>query len=377
MLILLSDYYNYDPVVAFNYSSYPIGRFSNEFGFHSMPSLQTWQQAISPRDLTFNSTTIVLRNHHNPPGGLNSTDEGNSLPGMGQMTLAAELWYPVPHKTNSVANFSAWCHTTQIFQADYYRSQIQFYRRGSGLRQRTLGSLYWQLEDIWQAPTWAGIEYDGRWKVLHYGAKDIYSNVIISPFFNTSTSELEIYVTSDLWESVSGTASATWYDWSGNRLAVSNGLNAAHFSVGALNTTLVYSGNTSSILSSYNPADIIMEMTVAATGHLPNNSTLQHFTHTNWFHATPLSSARLVDPGLTLNYNALAKSFTVRAKKGVAAWVWLDYPAGAVVTFDANGFWLRPGQPRTVGYTVKTDSTGGRWVKGVTVQSLWNNNLAT
>ena len=72
----------------------------------------------------------------------------------------------VPNKTDSVANFSAWCHTTQIFQADFYKSEIQFYRRGSGFPNRQLGSLYWQLEDIWQAPSWAGIEYDGKGALL-------------------------------------------------------------------------------------------------------------------------------------------------------------------------------------------------------------------
>jgi beta-mannosidase len=38
------------------------------------------------------------------------------------------------------------------------------------------------LEDIWQAPTWAGIEYGGRWMVLHYVAEDMYQNVIIAPY---------------------------------------------------------------------------------------------------------------------------------------------------------------------------------------------------
>ena len=144
-----------------------------------MPSLQTWQQAISPADLYFNSTTIQLRNHHYPPGGLNISNFPNTTKGMGEMTVAAQRWYPVcvkpnlikkaiakhtqvPNKADSVANFSAWCHTTQIFQADFYKSEIQFYRRGSGFPNRQLGSLYWQLEDIWQAPSWAGIEYDGK-----------------------------------------------------------------------------------------------------------------------------------------------------------------------------------------------------------------------
>lgn len=132
-----------------------------------MPSLQTWQQAVSPNDLYFNSSVIQLRNHHYPAGGLNTSNFANTSKGMGEMTIAAQIWYPTPNKIDPIANFSAWCHTTQIFQADFYGSEIQFYRRGSGESNRQLGCLYWQLEDIWQAPTWAGIEYDGRWKVLH------------------------------------------------------------------------------------------------------------------------------------------------------------------------------------------------------------------
>lgn len=176
---LLTDYYNYDSAQAFNYSSYPVGRFANEFGYHSMPSLQTWRQAVSTSDLHFNSTTIQLRNHHYPPGDRNISNFVNTTKGMGEMTIAAQRWYPVsitpsrlinslsdirqvPNKTDSIANFSSWCHVTQIFQAGFYKSEIQFYRRGSGFQNRQLGSLYWQLEDIWQAPTWAGIEYDGK-----------------------------------------------------------------------------------------------------------------------------------------------------------------------------------------------------------------------
>ena len=90
-----TDYYNYDSSVAFNLSSYPVGRFANEFGYHSMPSLQTWRGAVSPADLHFNSSTIQLRNHHNPAGGLNISNFPNTTAGMGQMTVAVERWYPV------------------------------------------------------------------------------------------------------------------------------------------------------------------------------------------------------------------------------------------------------------------------------------------
>ncbi|KAF2084794.1 glycoside hydrolase family 2 protein [Saccharata proteae CBS 121410] len=370
-----TDYYNYDSSLAFNYSSYPVGRFSNEFGYHSMPSLQTWRQAVAPEDLHFNSSTIMLRNHHYPPGNLNTSNYYNTSLGMGEMTIAAERWYPVPNKVDSVANFSAWCHTTQIFQADFYQSQIMFYRRGSGMPERQLGSLYWQLEDIWQAPTWAGIEYDGRWKVLHYVAKDIYQNVIISPFWNRTTGLLEVYVTSDLWSPATGAASFAWYDYAGNPLPI-NTPSTATVDVGALNTTRVLSTNTNDILAGYDPATVLMVANVSVTGSLPNTGNkTRTFTHQNWFHATPLSEAKLVDPGLTLSYDSLACKFVVEATKGVAVWVWLDYPPGAVLNFERNGFLLARGERAEVGYTVKSDGTGGRWVEGVTVGSLWDNTV--
>lgn len=367
-----TDYYNYNASEAFNISGYPIGRFANEFGFHSMPSLQTWQQAISPDDLYFNSSTVVLRNHHYPSQDLNTSNFDNSSLGMGEMTWAAQLYYPTPNKTNGLANFSAWCHTTQIFQADFYKSEIQFYRAGSGFPNRQLGSLYWQLEDIWQAPTWAGIEYDGRWKVLHYTAKDIYNPVIIAPLNNITTGELSIYAISDLWSNVSGTASFSWLSWNGSPIpSTSIPSKAVSFNVGAINSTLVHTLKTSEL--NMNTSDSVLVMNITATGTLPNAASPTTFTHANLFTPTPLAYAGLVDPGLHLSHDSSTSSFTVTATKGVSVWTWLDYPTGVVVRLDSNGFYLRKGESMSVGYQVASDYTGGKWVDGVTVGSLWNN----
>ncbi|KAF2120889.1 putative beta-mannosidase [Lophiotrema nucula] len=369
-----TDHYDYDSSHSFNLSTYPVGRFANEFGYHSMPSLQSWRQAVDPSDLYFNSSVITLRNHHYPAGGLFTDNYANASKGMGEMTIAAQRWYPVPNKPDPLGNFSAWCHTTQIFQADYYSSQIQYYRRGSALPERQLGSLYWQLEDQWQAPTWAGIEYDGRWKVLHYVAKDIYQPVIISPSLNVTSGDFEVWVISDLWSSISATVNLTWYDWKGDQLNISTPY-STNVSVGAINGTQVLSSNIENTISGHNASDVILAMTVSAQGSLPNSNTTQTFEHTNWFHADRLSNANLVDPGIQLSYSNSTSTFTVQATTGVAAWVWLDYPVGAVLNFDANAFWLKPGEQKEIGYTVKSDTTGGKWVDGVTVRSLWNNTV--
>lgn len=371
-----TDYYNYNSLVAFNTSAYPIGRFSNEFGYHSMPSLQTWRDYIPDDQFEFNSTYVVLRNRHYPPGSLNTSNYYNTSLGMGEMTLAAQRWYPTPDKADNVANFSAWCWTTQLFQAEYYGSQIQFYRRGSGLPQRTLGSLYWQLEDQWAAPTWAGIEVSGRWQVLHYRAKDLYSSVIISPFHNQTTTAFEIWVTSDLWVTANGTFDASWYFYNGSQIQGLRGLQGQQVTVGALNSTRVYDTNLSQELGSINFAHVVMRMNVTVTGRLPNQNQTTTFAHTNWFHASPLSQAHLVDPGLTTSHDSSTRSFTVTATRGVSAWTWLDYPAGAVVVFSENGFWLGKGESKRLTYNVSRDSTGGHWLDSVTVQSLWNNTLS-
>ena len=279
----------------------------------------------------------------------------------------------VPHKTDSIANFSAWCHTTQLFQADFYRSEISFYRRGSGMPERQLGSLYWQLEDIWQAPSWAGIEYDGRWKVLHYTAKDIYQPIIIAPFYNATASDFRIYVTSDLWSKAKGRANFEWFHWDGTPIT-NMSMASVDFTVGGLNTTRVFQTTLNDQSMDYDNA--VLYMNVTATGQLPNSNATTTFNHENYFHARSLANAKLLDPSIQLTYHADTQNFTVEATRGVAIWVWLDYPAGALLNFDWNGGILLPGRPREVGYTMKSDKTGGKWINEVTVESLWNNTLS-
>lgn len=40
-----------------------------------------------------------------------------------------------------------------------------------------MGALYWQLNDVWTAPSWSGIEYNGNFKLLHYWAKDFFAPI--------------------------------------------------------------------------------------------------------------------------------------------------------------------------------------------------------
>jgi beta-mannosidase len=218
---------------------------------------------------------------------------------------------------------------------------------------------------------WAGIEYDGRWKVLHYTAKDIYRNVIITPFHNLTTGDLEVWVTSDLWSTTKGTATIEWYNWAGAKLNVSTP-NSIKFDIGAINSTRILQTNTKDILLEYDPRDVVLYLSITANGYLPNNSTLQNFKHKQYLSLVPLSQANLVDPGLEYSYNEAREVWTIEATKGIAAWVWFDYPSGLLGHFEDNGFWLVPGAKNEVGFTMKSGGEDIGWVNGVTVESLWD-----
>ena len=61
-------------------------------------------------------------------------------------------------------------YLTQMIQLEGVRDATEHWRRNRG---RCNGSLYWQLNDCWPVCSWAGIDYFGRFKALHYGASPL------------------------------------------------------------------------------------------------------------------------------------------------------------------------------------------------------------
>ena len=77
-----------------------------------------------------------------------------------------------------------------------------------------MGSMYWQLNDLWQAPTWSTIEYHkqgGKWKLAHYYVKNAYASLVLSPILNKS--KIDIYALSDLAKTVRSTFSVSIYSF--------------------------------------------------------------------------------------------------------------------------------------------------------------------
>ena len=317
----------------------------------------------SPDDFSFNSTVVASRDHHPPAGGLGFPNP-NAPQGQAQMTNAVEFWLPTPGTSDSNQTFAQWCWSTQVFQSMNMVSEIAWYRHGAGKGENNLGSLVWQLNDIWQGVSWSSIEYSGRWKVLNYGLANIYSPVTIYPFWTPGNETLEVLVTSDRLEAVSGTAQLTWYEWSGNAINSSS----VSFEVPTLNNSLVYSasGLETILPAGKNASDVFLLLNVSAQ---VDGKTVIHESYVSasrppleatrltsfpWkFTPVSLAQAQLVDPAIEVTSNN-DLTFTLSAKGGVGVYAWLDHPAGTVGYFEdsstgnvANGFYLIPGIDRT------------------------------
>jgi beta-mannosidase len=196
------DYTDY----CYNVGIYPRTRFASEYGFQSLPSLYTWETAFTnPSDFYFNSSGVNHRQHHG-----NGTAELNAQ-------ILQHFRAPNANPDGSVEQFRDYIFLTQCMQALCIKTESEYYR---SLRNETgahtMGALYWQLNDIWQAPTWASVEYSGRWKMLHYHARRFFAQVLTTAW-ELPVGSLNVFAVSDaVTQTLSLTLNLEVHLWNGS-----------------------------------------------------------------------------------------------------------------------------------------------------------------
>lgn len=132
-------------------------RFCSEFGFQSFPCLKTVERFTLEKDR--NIFSKVMESHQK-----NGAANGKIL-----YYLSGNFKYP--------KDFKSLLYVSQILQGMAIKSGVDHWRRNRG---RCMGALYWQINDNWPVASWAGIDYYGRWKALHYMAAKFYAPIAVS-----------------------------------------------------------------------------------------------------------------------------------------------------------------------------------------------------
>ncbi|KAK6182765.1 hypothetical protein SNE40_010376 [Patella caerulea] len=158
-----------------NYKSYSIVRMCTEYGIQSYCSMESLEDVLAEEDLTFDSEMLERRQHH-PSGKF-------------EMKVLIEKYMDFPNSTHEKQRLADIIYMTQISQAMAIQAETEHYRRsqnfvgdnGEGL---TMGAMYWQLNDVWPAPSWSSIDYNVKWKMLHYYMMKSFSPLLISPYID-------------------------------------------------------------------------------------------------------------------------------------------------------------------------------------------------
>ena len=153
-----------------------IGRFNAEYGFQSFPEFATLQSFSERSDWSLSSQ--VMKHHQ------------KSYVGNGMIQKHANLLY------GKSKDFEQFVYFSQLTQRYAVSSAVSGHRLDA---PRCMGTIYWQLNDCWPAPTWSSIDYLGNWKALHYAIREDYQPVAILQK-TTEKGELQLYVKSDVME---------------------------------------------------------------------------------------------------------------------------------------------------------------------------------
>ena len=168
-------------------------RFCSVFGFQSFTCAKTVNSFTLEDDR--NIFSRVMESHQK-----NDAANGKML-----YYLSENLRYP--------KDLTHLLYASQVLQGMAIKYGVDHWRRNRG---RCMGTLYWQINDDWPAPSWSSIDYFGRWKALHYMAQKFYAPHAVS--MTLEDHRCHVYFSNESFETTEYSLTLSIRDLSGNVL---------------------------------------------------------------------------------------------------------------------------------------------------------------
>jgi len=310
-------------------------RFNSEFGFQSFPEPRTVKTYTLPGD---RNIAARVMEHHQRSGA------GNTL----IMRYMLD-WFRLP------AQFDGTLWVSQILQGLAMKYAVEHWRRSM---PRGMGTLYWQLNDTWPAASWSSLDYFGRWKALHYMARNFFAPLLVSGLEDTEKGTVEIHATSDLRKNTGAKLKWTLTELSGRILAQ----DAKNVCVPALKNTRLLTIDAAGPLKVCGPRNLLLWLELLLDGE-PVSKNLVHFARPKHLELAAPDIAPAVKPAGDGVFRVTLKSAST------ALYVRLELP-GADLRLSDNFFHLRPGSPVIILAAPARNMTLPEFKKSLKVTSL-------
>ena len=284
-------------------------RFCSEFGYQSFPSLEAIRGYAG--DGSLNPTGPVMEHHQRHP-------RGNSI-----ITEMFTRYFRMPE------GFESFVYLSQVQQAVAIRTAIEWWRH---LRPTCMGTLYWQLNDLWPVCSWSSIEHSGKWKLLHYAARRFYAPVLLAGFLVGDA--VEVWGVNDGREAASGRVRADVMDFAGKIIRKET----FPMRVPAGSARVLRTRSLASLTAA--PERSFLLLTLEMAGQ----------TVTSELFFTEYKRCELAPAHVRAEVASAARGFSVTLTTDAPAFfVSLD-AEGIAGEFEDNCFTLTPGTPRIVGF---------------------------
>ncbi|CAF3837497.1 unnamed protein product [Rotaria sordida] len=253
---------------------------------------------------------------------------------------------PLPITNDPFKNFTQLIYLSQINQAMTLKSISDVCRLHSSVdminpktsQGHTMGIMYWQINDMWQAPTWSTIEYGLKWKMGHYYAAHMYTPIYpittVTPYLANITDEnaqLSIDIVNELINGTHGDLTCWIY------------------TLDTMMTRLTFGSsilfNSSGIQNFMNLSYVLL----MKRSHCDNNSQCilhcifnsNHYQVEQTLFLSRLKDYQIMNPNLNIeNIEQLSSTdfnITLTVDRP-ALFVWLDITANVTGYFSRNGF---------------------------------------
>jgi len=285
-------------------------RFVSEYGFQSFPELKTVKKYTIPEDYDINSE--VMKSHQ------------RSFIGNGAIKRYMDNYYRNPR------DFESFLYVGLLLQAEGIRTGIEGHRINM---PTTMGSLYWQLNDVWPVASWSSIDYFGNWKALQYYTRKAFAPIIAVP--DTKTDDLLIYTVSDQFNDKSAQLELKLIDFKGKELWSHND----DIIIKANTSNVVFNKTLKALLKGINASESVLSTKLIIDGKT-------EYETTSYFKEA--KDMNLPAPEISIITNKINNGYSITVTTDLLAkntYICIDEAEG---WFSDNYFDLLPGETRTI-----------------------------